>query len=251
MFKVMAQASVTQAGPQCWLYWEIGFDFRNTIECFVIILCEMVHGLPKLCVACRLTERVLEDDCVYAMCEAVKVLELVVCWPAVTWGEEDLGGAGPREWQGRGECQLKVAVNRKVLKVRGGLGDGSVIQVTWSGCLEWGGLEEWWVEIWWSMSSKQTIKVWFFAILTSGHGTYIKNDTVLSSFVIISDAQENGLMTLFRIKHVWPPHFYVQSTGTPFLLFIHPQPVPLIELSIHNAFKACKASAIVPGCANF
>ena len=177
MFKVMAQASVTQAGPQCWLYWEIGFDFRLTIECFVIILCEMVHDLSKLCVACRLTERVLEDDCVYAMCEAVKVLELVVCWPAVTWGEEDLGGAGPREWQGRGECLLKVAMNRKVLKVRGGLGDGSVIQVTWSGCLEWGGLEEWWVEIWWSMSSKQTIKVWLFAILTSGHGTYIKMTT--------------------------------------------------------------------------
>ena len=45
----------------------------------MIILCEMVHDLPKLRVACRLTERVLEDDCVYAMCEAVKVLELVVC----------------------------------------------------------------------------------------------------------------------------------------------------------------------------
>ena len=53
------------------------------------------HVSKLLCSFCRfswLAERVLEDDCVYAVCEAVKVL-VVVCWPAaVTWG-------GRRSWQ--------------------------------------------------------------------------------------------------------------------------------------------------------
>ena len=61
----------------------------------MIILCEMVHDLPKLRVACRLTERVLEDDCVYAVCEAVKVLlvvsaDLLSLGGRKTWEELDL-----------------------------------------------------------------------------------------------------------------------------------------------------------------
>ena len=82
----------------------------------------------KVVVFCRfswLAERVLEDDCVYTVCEAVKVL-VVVCWPAVTWGG---GGAGRLLQQGvttgAGEVRgawVKLLFGFKLMQAGDGLG---------------------------------------------------------------------------------------------------------------------------------